>query len=236
MLSTIGLKASSIAHEMRNDRNTIQYNVDYIIKALQEYGMWDELSDSDHTALKFKNVPQLLEDDKRVSRKLVTFMDTMLSEIQKNKFVESAKSISSSVDKLCKIWERDYSWVSIHALVDDSVILQLHEDVLQVVLDNLILNSIQQNQDKDSLSIDISVEQINGMARFVYKDDGKGLDPKYNTNPRKILEVHETTRTEGHGLGMWIINNTVTMSGGEIISITPSPGFSIEFTMGGATI
>ena len=235
VLSTIGLKASSIAHEMQNDRNTIQNNVDYIIKALQEYGMWEELNDADHTAYKFQNVPQLLNDDRRVSKKLVTFMDTMLSEIQKKKFVEPVQSITSSMERLCTIWERDYSWIKIHWMIDDGVVLQLHEDVMQVILDNLILNSIQQNHDKVSLEIEIAIEQINGMARFLYKDNGKGLDPKYYANPRKILEVHETTRTEGHGLGMWIINNTVTMSGGEVVNITPAPGFSIEFTMGGAT-
>ena len=49
----------------------------------------------------------------------------------------------------------------------------------------------------------------------------------------KILEVHETTRTNGHGLGMWIVNNTCTMSGGEIQKIGGEKGFEIEFTIGG---
>lgn len=236
VLSTIGLKAASIAHEMRNDRNAIQYNVEYTIKALQEYGMWEELSDPDHTALKFKSVPQLLNDDKRVSKKLVSFMDTMLADVQKKKFIEPA-NISACVERICKIWERDYAWVRIQPTVDDAITIQLHEDVIQVVLDNLILNSIQQNEkNKDIiLFIDIRVEQNNGFVRFTYKDNGKGLDPKYESNPRKILEVHETTRPEGHGLGMWIVNNTVTMTGGEIISILPGMGFTIEFSMGGVS-
>ena len=44
---------------------------------------------------------------------------------------------------------------------------------------------------------------------------------------------HETTRKNGHGLGMWIVNNTAVMSGGEIIQINGENGFSIEFTVGG---
>lgn len=47
------------------------------------------------------------------------------------------------------------------------------------------------------------------------------------------IEVHETTRTNGHGLGMWIVNNTCTMSGGEIQKIGGEKGFEIEFTIGG---
>ena len=61
----------------------------------------------------------------------------------------------------------------------------------------------------------------------------KGTDDKYKTDPMKILEVHETTRTNGHGLGMWIVNNTCTMSGGEIQKICGEKGFEIEFTIGG---
>ena len=59
------------------------------------------------------------------------------------------------------------------------------------------------------------------------------MDKKYSADPRKILEVHETTRPNGHGLGMWIVNNTVVMSGGEITDINGEDGFIIEFTVGG---
>ena len=72
------------------------------------------------------------------------------------------------------------------------------------------------------------------MLAFFYKDDGKGLDKKYLNNPRRILEVHETTRKNGHGLGMWIVNNTVMMTGGEITKIEGEKGFVIEFLIGGA--
>ena len=49
----------------------------------------------------------------------------------------------------------------------------------------------------------------------------------------KILEVHETTRRNGHGLGMWIVHNTCVMSGGDIQCIEGNDGFHISFTIGG---
>jgi len=48
----------------------------------------------------------------------------------------------------------------------------------------------------------------------------------------RILEVHETSRTKGHGIGMWIVNNTVTGTGGEIQKIEGSNGFKMEFMIG----
>ena len=72
------------------------------------------------------------------------------------------------------------------------------------------------------------------MEIFITLAKNSSLDKKYLEHPEKILEVHETTRKKGHGLGMWIVNNTVSMSGGEITQIEGTNGFSIEFTMGGS--
>ena len=110
----------------------------------------------------------------------------------------------------------------------------ISEDVLQVIFDNLILNSIQQNEKKSHLYIAICVVLEGEVLRFSYSDDGIGLDRKYQNDPMKILEVHETTRKNGHGLGMWIVNNTVNMSGGIISEIRGNGGFSITFSIGGS--
>ena len=104
---------------------------------------------------------------------------------------------------------------------------------MNAVFDNLILNSVQQNGNRKHVTASISVSETDSGLRFVYSDDGKGLDPKYLDKPEKILIVHETTRKKGHGLGMWIVNNTVVMSGGQIEQISGRNGFSIEFTLGG---
>lgn len=232
VLATIGLKASSIAHEMHNDRNTITDNVKCIRDALNEYNLWEILNDPEHTKLKYKNIPALLKENENVSQKIVSFIDIILSEIEKKQFSPALQNITMLIEKICQTWEHDYAWIHIHLSIDPEIIFKTAEDVIQVSLDNLILNSIQQNQSMSSLQINISVQHMNDMLCFTYADDGKGLDQKYMENPRKILEVHETTRQNGHGLGMWIVNNTVNLSGGEIGEISLPPGFSIKFSIG----
>ena len=69
--------------------------------------------------------------------------------------------------------------------------------------------------------------------KMVYSDNGKGLPEKYKFDPMRILEVHETSRKKGHGIGMWIVNNTITNTGGEIQKIEGINGFKIEFMIGG---
>lgn len=232
VLATNGLKASSIAHEMKNDRNTIAFNNEYIIDALKEYKMWDILNTEDKTKLEYKNVPYLLDKNTITTKKILLFIDSMLDNIEKSQFQIGLKNIVDIVDKIKEIWKKDYSWINIEIKSDRNIDFELSEDILHVVFDNLILNSIQQNEEKQNLDIKIYIEQIESLIKFKYTDNGKGLEKKYLLNPKKILEVHETTRKNGHGLGMWILNNTVNISGGEILSIKGEEGFSIEFTLG----
>ena len=232
VLATNGLKASSIAHEMKNDRNTIAFNNEYIIDALKEYKMWDILNTEEKTEIEYKNVPYLLDKNTTTTKKILLFIDSMLDNIEKSQFQIGLKNIVDIVDKIKEIWEKDYSWINIEIKSDRNIDFELSEDILHVVFDNLILNSIQQNEEKQNLDIKIYIEQIESLIKFKYTDNGKGLEKKYLLNPKKILEVHETTRKNGHGLGMWILNNTVNISGGEILSIKGEEGFSIEFMLG----
>jgi len=62
--------------------------------------------------------------------------------------------------------------------------------------------------------------------------NGKGLPPKFRFDPMRILEVHETSRRNGHGIGMWIVNNTIIGTGGEVTEINGLNGFKIEFRIG----
>lgn len=231
MLSTIGLRASSIAHEMQNDRNDIYFTCDYMIDAMKELGIWDIVSAEKNTQYAYKNIPELINTNKKINVKIIRFMDTMLSDIEKSQFEIKSLDVLNVIRVVKDVWERDYAWIKIN-VPEGNIILKTAEDVIKVLLDNLILNSIQQNEKRSSLFIDISVKKNQDGIIITYKDNGVGLDKKYINDPRKILEVHESSRENGHGLGMWIINNTLIMSGGEVIDIPVTKGFEIKMLLG----
>jgi signal transduction histidine kinase len=233
VLATTGLKASSIAHEMKNDMSMLNSWYSLTIEALKSYGMWDELNTSENTKLAFRNVPELLSNTDESTKKISLFMATMLEDIEKRQFETKIQEVLPLISTIKKTWERDYAWIDITINVDGNIEHLISEDVLQVILDNLILNTVQQNDKRNHVSIIIKVRKTMGLLRFDYYDDGIGLDKKYENNPMKILEVHETTRRDGHGLGMWIIHNTCVMSGGDVLSIDGDEGFHISFTIGG---
>lgn len=232
VFATSGLKATSIAHEMHNSRNSIEENVDYIIKALKRYALWDIVNEPENTGFIHRNVPGLLEKNRRLNKKMVTFMEVMLSESEKEQFLPEDVDISSLFTDIKMVWEKDYSWIEIHLDIVEGLSYRSAKDIFRVIFDNLILNSIQQNTKENVLKIDIEISQKGKFLELVYKDDGAGLPPKYRNDPMRILEVHETSRKGGHGIGMWIVNNTVLNSGGEILSITGNDGFKICFRIG----
>lgn len=232
VLSTIGLKAASIAHELKNDRNILETSYINIIQALKDYKMWDILTSAEYQQKAYKNIPLLLDQSNSIAKKLVIFMNIMLSNIEKSSFKYDLLDIKTIVTSIVNEWTDNYKWVNIALSIDDNLKFTLSKDIIRVILDNLILNSIQQNEFKQKLEISIKICFLDNKLHFIYSDNGKGLDKKYHSNPKKILEVLESTRKNGHGLGMWMTNNTINLSGGKITEINGINGFTIEFNLG----
>lgn len=232
VLATTGLKASSIAHELKNDRNSVSVNYQYIVDALKEYGFWEDLCSQEYTEYSYKNVPQLLSRNKAINQKIVAFMDTMLDEIEKKKFSPRSLSVNSIMENIKANWMRDYASLLINLNVDESVYFETSEDIFTAIFDNLILNSWQQNKASSQIVINISIHKVGSLLKIVYEDSGVGLPPKYFNDPMRILEVHESSRENGHGLGMWIVHNTIRMTGGDVISIDGHNGFHFNFELG----
>ncbi|MCP1110875.1 signal transduction histidine kinase [Lachnospiraceae bacterium PF1-21] len=232
VLATSGLKATSIAHELQNDRNSVSVNYNYIVKALKEYDFWEELNSLEYTEKSHKNVPQLLERNRSISEKILVFMDTMLDEVEKQKFATKDLSISDIMKVIKSNWVRDYASLNIDLKIDEDLRFETAEDIFPVIFDNLILNSIQQNEHQNKIDIKIFIDKKGDYLDVTYSDNGQGLPPKFIHDPMRILAVHETSRKKGHGLGMWIVNNTVQMTGGTIKNIDGIDGFKIYLELG----
>lgn len=119
ILATSGLKATSIAHELYNDRNSIDENVDYIINALKRYELWDVVNDFENTKYMHRDIPALLEKNRRVNKRIINFMDVMLSESEKDQFVPEDVNIYEFFINIKSVWEKDYSWINIQLHIED---------------------------------------------------------------------------------------------------------------------
>ena len=228
-LSTIGLMAASIAHELKHAKSEIDTDCEYIELTLKDAGLWDILNSPKYTDYKSTNVPILLDTVKTINKKVVNFLNVMLENLEKSRFLEDA-NIPEVMDRLKGIWEHDYANMNINYIIEDVTDFKITEDRLETIFNNLLLNSEQQNSKSQSISINIKIKQKKSSLDVLYSDNGSGLDPKYRNQPFRILEANETTRPNGHGLGMWIVNNTIVETGGSVDDIKPiGPGFEIMF-------
>lgn len=232
VLATNGLKASSMAHDLNNDKSSINSWYVYTVEALKKYGMWDDLNLPERREKTYLDVPLMLEKASKVSNKISSFINSMLDKIEKSKFDVDWLDVAVVLNQIAESWMTDYSWVFINLSFKESIVSLLSYDSLQVIFDNLILNSIQQNENVNKLNIMINAEVKGEKLFFSYNDDGVGLAKKYENDPSRILEVHETTRTNGHGLGMWIVRNTIMMFNGDISKINGKNGFHFDFFIG----
>lgn len=240
VFSTLGLKVSSIAHDIKNDRNNLVNMATYIEKALKKHKVWEVLDKEENKKISSSNVPKLLEDTKKYSKKVNVLMNGMLKNIRKSQFEIKELSVYEVMNEIKEDWMKDYGMLNINLDFDKSISLNSSEDTFKVIFDNLILNSYQQNLNLETLNISIKIieNEVNELL-IIYEDNGKGLDEKYLDKPNRILIPHETTRKDGHGLGMWIVNNTILKTEGHIKKICISnidsinKGFYFEFIIKG---
>ena len=159
-------------------------------------------------------------------------MNIMLNEIEKKQFIPQLNNILKILLNIKEKWENDYSWIHIILDIQSDLTYFTATDIFSVIFDNLILNSVQQNDKSSALDINIKIGLIENKLEVSYQDNGVGLPSKYIENPLRILEPHETSRENGHGLGMWIINNTLEMTKGCVKEIKNNKGFFIKFEIG----
>lgn len=222
VLATLQLKVSSLSHEVQNNRNSIAANPTKIEEVLKRKYDWEELRLDKPSS---RNLPMLVETLSNDLEKVLDLADTIIDETKKDKFIVKEFELNELVGLIINKWQQQYNWVNFIIKVEHDEKIKISYDLLMVIFDNLILNSIQNNENTSNLSITIELNYRDRNLNLVYFDNGKGLDNKYKDNPEKILKVHETTREEGHGLGMWIVSNTIYKLGGEI-KINPNyPGF-----------
>lgn len=230
-LATSGMKATSIAHEINNDRNQIEPSYDFIINALKKYKVWDIVNDPKNRKLAFEDIPGLLENNHAAVKKILRFIDAILEKVEKGQFFATKLNVKEIVSQIIKKWEKEYAWLNVEICMDDFLEFNISKDTFYTIFDNLILNSVQQNSQSNELKIKILISKDCNKLKISYYDNGKGLPEKYLNNPRIILEPHETSRLNGHGLGMWIINNTINFQNGEILNISGEKGFEFIFEM-----
>lgn len=131
-LSTIGLKSSSIAHELGNDKNFLYEFHENVSSALIEKGVWNDLKSSKEFS---KNVPKLLDKNEKISKKLIRFLETNLELIQLDIFDKKKMNFNEILLEIKNRWETDYGFIDINIEeIGAPMDILFYEDILNGIL------------------------------------------------------------------------------------------------------
>ena len=104
---------------------------------------------------------------------------------------------------------------------------------LKQLFQNLITNAIKFRKKETPPAINISVQKNEGYWEFAFKDNGIGIEEKYNEKIFLIFQrLHTRTEYEGSGIGLSHCKKIVELHKGKIwVESKPGEGSTFYFTL-----
>lgn len=117
----------------------------------------------------------------------------------------------------------------------ESVLLRGDRPRLREVFQNLLDNAVKFMGDQTSPEIEVGVEEANHKLVFFIRDNGMGIDPRFQDKIFNLFEKLEP-RGQGSGIGLALVKRIVEVHGGRIWveSTGTRQGTTFRFTLGEA--
>ena len=209
-LTTIGLMASRLAHDIRNPLS--------IIKNASEL-MIQEHTDSKSQA-RFEMMNRAIS---RIAYQIDEVMD----------FVQS-KPLNLAENNIISIVNKTVSLIQIPQglavnVKPANVKIRCDSRQLEVVFNNIIINAIEALRGKGTIVIQVE-ETFGNMVHISIEDSGNGVEPSMID---KIFEPLFTTKISGTGLGLVTCKNIIERHGGKIVVSNNPSKFTIILSKNG---
>lgn len=123
----------------------------------------------------------------------------------------------------------DQQKITIRLPKDDTVIIRANRKQIEIVVNNLLLNSLDALKDIATPTIDINLSVNSERIRLKFVDNGSGIAPEHK---EKIFDAFYSTKPEtGIGIGLSMVKRIVEMYDGQIsVSSTLGQGATFELT------
>ncbi len=207
-LTSMGILAAGIAHEINNPLTNVSLNVEMLK---------DLTGDDDRMNKKLEAIERNVDRASRITKELLHFSrneQTSLSPTDINRIISSTKNLLKN-QKLSSI---------IHLHLRDVPKIKGISWKLEEVFINLLMNSIDACGEEDSIEVETFLDKERVMV--VITDTGHGIA---ESNASKIFDPFFTTKEigKGTGLGLSVSYNIIKQHGGEISLVSSEHGGTI---------
>ena len=218
--AVVGRLASAIAHEIRNPLNYINLTLDHLRTA---FPPTDEKKRETFERL----AQQLKAEVARINTRISEFLNyTRPSTLELRPL-----DLRSTAEDAMRVVEVNAQESNIRTSVEqtgDVPPVMGDAEALRSVFTNLIINGMQAiDGEGGSLTVSISSENSDHIARVEITDTGRGIAPE---DISKVFEPYFSTKETGTGLGLAIVKKTIDDHGGTI-SVRSKQGNGTTFTI-----
>jgi signal transduction histidine kinase/DNA-binding response OmpR family regulator/putative methionine-R-sulfoxide reductase with GAF domain len=214
-LLTMGSMVSEITHDLKKPLT----NIKGVLQLLKE--KW---SDTDAKEKFFDMVEQEIFRLNELAKEIVNFSNPHKYELEK-------KDIRHTLDRALNLVKPDLDTRKIALKIDYQEVphVFINENEIMEVLLNIILNAIEAMPEGGELGVSLRPDQKskNGaqILQIGIADTGCGIAPE---NLSRIFDRYFTTKKEGTGLGLTVVERIVKAHGG-FVSVKSEPGKGTSF-------
>ena len=211
-LSAMGELASGVAHEIRNPLNTIGTIVQQLDKDFEP----------NNDSAEYHTLARLVyKEVRRINETIQDFL--------KFSRPEALKPESFIFEE----WMKEIVQHHQHMLNDQRIELRVHQSTIgsvlwdphqmQQVMMNLILNATQAIGENGTIKVS-AISRADEKIEILVADNGPGMSA---TTLKKIFDLYFTTKANGTGVGMAVVQRIIYEHGG-LIHVTSTPGVGTE--------
>jgi len=200
----VKLLAAGVAHEIGNPLNALNIHLQLLVR---------ELSEVQEMALR-TSLEELVGVAKVEVERLDTIISQFLRALRPSKPVLEAECPATVLQETLKLLKTEFENRRIAVSVDvPEKIPSVHLDrsLIKQVFFNLIKNALEAMPDGGALKLVFSVDDT--YVNIAFCDNGGGISEE---NMRHVFEPYHTTKQEGSGLGLMIVQRIIDDHGGEI--------------------
>ncbi len=212
-LTAMGELAAGVAHEIRNPLNAIATVVQQLDK---------DFEPPEHSE-EYHSLARLVYDEvKRINRTIQDFLHFSRPEPLRPDHFE----IKTLIDKILMQYQSEArrKKIELKANLNWQGTVFADQDKLSQVLGNLVRNAIEAITDQGK--IEITVDMLpNDRLQISVSDTGQGIPPEMQA---KIFNLYFTTKAQGTGIGLSIVQRIVDQHNG-FIRIQSEPGKGTKF-------
>ena len=204
-INSIVRLAAGVAHELGNPLNSLTIHLQLIERKLKK------LSEKADAAKLAESLQVCQGEVERLDGIITHFLEA----VRPQKPDLNELDLLGLVEDVLRVQEAELSDRKLEVKVelnDDLPTILGDRDQIQQVLFNLIKNAMEAMQPKGSLRIVARCDDDSVYLQFV--DTGSGISEE---DLSKVFQAYYTTKKEGHGLGMMIVERIMRAHGGHII-------------------